>query len=240
MDTAPATPHDGPEGTDRRCPVAPPGNGRFPPTLRVAPEQQVPTLRLLGRGDEREALDCLLRSAREGRSGALVVRGEPGISKSALLGCAAGSAAGFGVARSCGVEAEKELSFAALQHLCGPVRGRIAGLPGPQAQALEVAFRLSSGVSPDRFLVGLAVLSLLSVLAVEQPMLWVVDDVQAGSGLRSGARFRGPPAGGRSGRAAIRDAGRYSGCGPAKTCRRSPAWLRWTSAASVMGTRGRC
>jgi DNA-binding CsgD family transcriptional regulator len=144
----------------------------------AAPAQPAPAVRLLGRGNEREALDGVLRGAREGRSGTLVARGEPGIGKSALLGYAARSAAGFQVARWCGVEAERELSFAALQQLCGPAEGRIADLPGPQADALDVAFGLRRGTAPDRFLVGLAVLTLLSALAEEQPVLWIVDDAQ--------------------------------------------------------------
>jgi DNA-binding CsgD family transcriptional regulator len=148
------------------------------PALQVVPEQPVAALRFFGREEELEALDCLLRGAVGGRSGALVVRGEAGIGKSALLGYAERAAAGFRVARLCGVEAEKELGFAALQQLCGPAVGRIADLPGPQAEALEVAFGLRGGPAADPFLVGLAVLSLLSALAEEQPVLWIVDDVQ--------------------------------------------------------------
>jgi DNA-binding CsgD family transcriptional regulator len=148
------------------------------PALLVAPEQPVAALRFLGRDVELEALDCLLRGALGCRSGALVVRGEAGIGKSALLGYAARTAAGFRVAHVCGVEAEKELSFAALQQLCGPAEGRIADLPGPQADALEVAFGLRRGPAADPFLVGLAVLSLLSALAEERPVLWIVDDAQ--------------------------------------------------------------
>jgi DNA-binding CsgD family transcriptional regulator len=144
----------------------------------VAPEQPIAALAFLGRGEERAALDCLLRSALEGRSGALVVRGEAGIGKSALLSYTARTAAAFRVAHWCGAEAEKELSFAALQQLCGPAEDQIAGLPGPQADALEVAFGLRRGPAPDPFLIGLAVLSLLSALAEEQPVLWIVDDVQ--------------------------------------------------------------
>jgi len=152
----------------------------LPPDARllVVPEQSVAAPRFLGRGKEREALDCLLRSALGGRSGALVVRGEAGIGKSTLLSYTARTAAGFRVAHLCGVEAEKELSFAALQQLCGPAAGRIAGLPGPQADALEVAFGLRRGPAAAPFLVGLAVLSLLSALAEEQPVLWIVDDAQ--------------------------------------------------------------
>jgi DNA-binding CsgD family transcriptional regulator len=148
------------------------------PALLVVPEQPVAAPRFLGRGTELEALDCLLRNALGGRSGGLVVRGEAGIGKSSLLGYAARSAAGFRVAHLCGVEAEKELSFAALQQLCGPAEGRIAQLPGPQADALEVAFGLRRGPAADPFLVGLAVLSLLSALAEEEPVLWIVDDAQ--------------------------------------------------------------
>ncbi|MGD0702832.1 MAG: AAA family ATPase [Trebonia sp.] len=148
------------------------------PDLLVAPEQPVAALRIFGRGAELEALDRLLRSALRGCSGALVVRGEAGIGKSALLGYAARSAAVFRVAHLCGVEAEKELSFAAVQQLCGPAEGRIADLPGPQADALEVAFGLRRGPAADPFLVGLAVLGLLSALAEKQPVLWIVDDAQ--------------------------------------------------------------
>ena len=135
-------------------------------------------MRFLGRGDERVALGGLLSGARQGRSGALVIRGEPGIGKSAVLDYAARSAAGFQVAQACGVEAERELSFAGLQLLCGPAADRIRDLPAPQADALEVALGLRRGEPPDRFMVGLAVLSLLSALAEEQPVLWVIDDAQ--------------------------------------------------------------
>jgi hypothetical protein len=156
--------------------AAEPRSGR--PALLAGTEQPVAALRFFGRSEELEALDCLLRGAVGGRSGALVVRGEAGIGKSALLGYAARSAPGFGVSHLCGVEAEKELGFAALQQLCGPAEGLIADLPGPQADALEVAFGLRRGPAADPFLVGLAVLSLLSALAEEQPVLWVVDDAQ--------------------------------------------------------------
>jgi AAA ATPase domain len=148
------------------------------PAPPVAPEQPIAAPAFLGRGEELEALDCLLRNALGGRSGSLVVRGEAGIGKSALLSYAARTAAAFRVAHWCGAEAEKELSFAALQQLCGPAEDRIAGLPGPQADALEVAFGLRRGPAADPFLVGLAVLSLLSALAEEQPVLWIVDDAQ--------------------------------------------------------------
>ena len=115
-------------------------------------------------------------AARAGRSGVLVVRGAPGIGKTALLEDAIESASGFRVARTAGVESEMELAFAALHQLCAPMLDRVDRLPGPQRDALGVAFGLSAGDVPDRFLVGLAALSLLSEVAAEQPLLCVVDD----------------------------------------------------------------
>jgi DNA-binding CsgD family transcriptional regulator len=133
---------------------------------------------LLDRLPERAALSQLLDAARAGRSGVLVVRGEPGVGKTALLDWAVGSAAGLRVARVAGVESEMELAFAALQQLCAPMLDKLEGLPDPQRAALGVAFGLSAGAAPDRFLVGLAVLSLLSEAAGQQPLLCVVDDAQ--------------------------------------------------------------
>ena len=108
---------------------------------------------LLDRLPERTALSQLLDAARAGRSGVLVVRGEPGVGKTALLEYAVGSAGGLRVARVAGVESEMELAFAALQQLCAPMLGQGAGLPDPQRAALGVAFGLSTGPPPDRFLV---------------------------------------------------------------------------------------
>ena len=133
---------------------------------------------LLDRLPERAALGRLLDAARAGHSGVLVMRGEPGIGKTALLEYAIGSAAGLRVARVAGVESEMELAFAALQQLCAPMLGRLAGLPEPQRDALRVAFGLNAGAAPDRFLVGLAALSLLSGVAERQPLLCVIDDAQ--------------------------------------------------------------
>ena len=133
---------------------------------------------LLDRLPERAALSGLLDAARAGRSGVLVVRGEPGVGKTALLDWAIESAAGLRVARVAGVESEMELAFAALQQLCAPMLDKLAGLPDPQRAALGVAFGLETGAAPDRFLVGLAVLSLLSEAAEQQPLLCVVDDAQ--------------------------------------------------------------
>jgi DNA-binding CsgD family transcriptional regulator len=133
---------------------------------------------LLDRVPERAALSELLDAARAGRSGVLVMRGEPGVGKTALLENAIESAAGLRVARATGVESEMELAFAALQQLCAPMLDKLAGLPDPQRDALGVAFGLKTGAAPDRFLVGLAALSLLSEVAEQQPLLCVIDDAQ--------------------------------------------------------------
>ena len=137
-----------------------------------------PATGLLGRRGERVALDRLLDRTRAGRSAVLVVRGEPGIGKTALLHYAADRAAGFRVVRAWGVESEMELPFAGLHQLCVPMLDRLERLPGPQRDALRVAFGLAEGVAPDCFLVGLAVLSLLADVAAEQPVACLVDDVQ--------------------------------------------------------------
>jgi len=131
---------------------------------------------LLGRSREREALDRLLRAARSGRGGVLVVRGEPGVGKTALLDDTAKTAEGFRVLRTAGVEGEQEFPYAALQRFCGPSLDRIDQLPAPQRDALAVAFGLAAGPAPNRFLVALAVLGLLSSLATDQPLLGLVDD----------------------------------------------------------------
>jgi DNA-binding CsgD family transcriptional regulator len=130
---------------------------------------------LLGREREREALDRLLDG---GRGGVLVVYGEPGIGKTALLEYAVETGRDFRVARICGVESEMELAFAALQQLCWPYLELIEHLPEPQRNALAVAFGLGVGQAPNPFLVGLAVLGLLAEVAEEQPLLCVVDDGQ--------------------------------------------------------------
>ena len=131
---------------------------------------------LVGRREERAALEALLAAAREGRSGVLVLHGEAGVGKSALLDDAAASACGFRVARATGVQSERELAFGALHQLCAPLRDRLDGLPPPQRDALGAAFGLSAGTAPERFLVGLATLSLLSATAEEGPLLCVVED----------------------------------------------------------------
>jgi DNA-binding CsgD family transcriptional regulator len=134
--------------------------------------------RLLGRGKECGELDRLLSEARGGQSGVLAVIGEPGMGKSELLGYAVARASGFHVARAAGIESELELPFAALQQLCRPILDRLDQLPSPQRDALQVAFGMRTGDSPSRFLVGLAVLSLLSEVGKSYPVLCVVDDAQ--------------------------------------------------------------
>jgi DNA-binding CsgD family transcriptional regulator len=133
---------------------------------------------LRGRRDECSALDGLLDGARGGRSGALVVRGDAGVGKTALLDYAIASAADLGIVRALGVESERELAFAALHQLCVPILDRLQRLPGPQSDALRVTFGLSDGSVPDRFLVGLAVLGLLAEAAEERALVCVVDDAQ--------------------------------------------------------------
>jgi DNA-binding CsgD family transcriptional regulator len=133
---------------------------------------------LIGRDAERARLGQLVKAARGGHSAVLVISGAPGVGKTALLDHAVESAAGLRVARVAGVEPEMELAYAALQQLLSPMLDLADRLPGPQRDALEVALGLKAGPTPDRFLVGLAALSLLSGAAAEQPMLCVVDDVQ--------------------------------------------------------------
>jgi DNA-binding CsgD family transcriptional regulator len=133
---------------------------------------------LFDRGPEKEALDRVLAAVREGLSGALVVRGEAGIGKSALLEYAVESAADMQVARAVGIESEMELGFAALHQLLVPFLGRVERLPAPQREALGSAFGLAEGVAGDLFLVGLAALTLLADAATERPLLCVVDDGQ--------------------------------------------------------------
>jgi DNA-binding CsgD family transcriptional regulator len=133
---------------------------------------------LLGRVEERRRLADLLRSARERHAGAVVLRGEAGIGKSALLEDLAEKSRDCCVCRTAGVESEMELPYAGLQQLCGPLVGRLADLPTVHRNALERVFGLSTGSPPDRILVGVAVLDLIAMAAQEQPLLWLVDDAQ--------------------------------------------------------------
>ncbi|NRQ31921.1 AAA family ATPase [Nonomuraea sp. NN258] len=133
---------------------------------------------LLNRQRERAELDGLLGDVRSGRGRVLVLRGEAGVGKSALLHHTVGAAADMRVARAAGVESEMELTFAGLHLLLAPLLDRLESLPAPQRDALAVAFGLREGGTPDRFLVGLAVLTLLAEAAEERALLCVVDDAQ--------------------------------------------------------------
>jgi predicted ATPase len=132
---------------------------------------------LYGRLRERELIAALCAGAHEGRSGVLVIRGEPGVGKSALLQDAARQADGMYLLHGTGVESEVELAFAALHQLLRPLLDRLERLPSPQAGALRGAFGLDDS-QPDRFLVELATLSLLAEVAQERPVLCLIDDAQ--------------------------------------------------------------
>src|SRR3954463_11991013 len=138
----------------------------------------IPQPGLLGRRSETAMLDELLEAVRAGESRALAIRGDPGVGKTALLEYVVEHAMGCRVARAAGVQAEMELAFAGLHQLCAPMLDRLDRLPGPQRDALSTAFGLSAGEPPDRFLVGLAVLSLLSEVAEERPLICAVDEAQ--------------------------------------------------------------
>ena len=133
---------------------------------------------LRGRRVEVDAIDELIEAVRAGESRALVVRGEPGVGKTALLGLRGRTGVGLSVERAVGVQSEMELAFAALHQLCAPMLDRLERLPVPQRDALRTAFGISPGPAPDLFLVGLAVLSLLSDVAEERPLICLVDDEQ--------------------------------------------------------------
>jgi DNA-binding CsgD family transcriptional regulator len=133
---------------------------------------------LVGRRRECEELDRLLEDVRAQQSRVMVVRGEPGVGKTALVEYLLRNAAGCRIGRAAGVESELELAFSGLHQLCGPMLDRLENLPGPQRDALGVAFGIIDGPSPDRFVAGLAALSLLAAVAEERPLVCVVDDAQ--------------------------------------------------------------
>jgi DNA-binding CsgD family transcriptional regulator/tetratricopeptide (TPR) repeat protein len=137
-----------------------------------------PAAGLTGRLAERAVLDRFVAGVRAGEGRALVLRGEPGVGKTALLDYLAGRAPGCRVVRAAGVQSEMELAFAGLHQLCAPMLDQAESLPVPQREALRTAFGLSAGPVPDRFLVGLAVLGLLSETAGERPLVCVIDDQQ--------------------------------------------------------------
>jgi DNA-binding CsgD family transcriptional regulator/tetratricopeptide (TPR) repeat protein len=134
--------------------------------------------RLVGRRSECEALDQLLTDALAGRSQVIVVRGEAGVGKSALLRYLSEQVAGWTVATAVGVESEMELAYSGLHQLCGPMLDHLDRLPVPQSEALATVFGQRTGPPPDRFLVGLAALTLFAEIAEEQPLVCIIDDAQ--------------------------------------------------------------
>ncbi|TCO42336.1 regulatory LuxR family protein [Kribbella antiqua] len=144
--------------------------------MPVGPVGSSPGKNLHGRATECAQLGQMLVAARSGESRVLVLRGDAGVGKSALLDFAVTSADGMRTLRALGVESEMELAFAALHQLCAPLLDRLTDVPAPQRVALETAFGVRAGAPPDRFLVALAVLSLLSNVSEERPLLCVVDD----------------------------------------------------------------
>src|SRR6201997_2896030 len=134
--------------------------------------------RLIGRAGECRELDALLEAVRRGESRSLVIRGGAGVGKTALLEYLTGRAADCRVIGVTGVQSEMELAFAALHQLCAPLLDRLEALPAPQREALQITFGLIPGPVPDRLLVGLAMLGLLSEAATERPLVCLVDDAQ--------------------------------------------------------------
>jgi hypothetical protein len=144
----------------------------------VAMSRAMPTPALRGRQSECELLRQVLTDARAGNSQVLVLRGDPGCGKTALLGYLSGLLVGWRRLEAVGVESEMELAYSGLHQLCSPVLDHLDRLPRPQRDALAVVFGLSSGPPPDRFLVALATLTLLDQVAEDEPLACVVDDAQ--------------------------------------------------------------
>jgi DNA-binding CsgD family transcriptional regulator len=139
---------------------------------------QTPLIELIGREAETQATDALLRAARGGMSATLVLRGEAGVGKTSILLAAERQAEGFRVLRVDGIQAEENLGFAALHRLLLPVLGESTHLPAPQRRALEATFGAIELAPPDRFLIGLAVLTLLAGISARRPLLCIIDDGQ--------------------------------------------------------------
>ena len=152
-------------------------NSRSSPVASISAARS-PEQRLRGRRTQCQVLDRLVASARSGESGVVVLRGEAGVGKTALLDYLAANATGCRVARIAGDESEMELAFAGLHQFCSPMLDHLDRIPFPQRVALATAFGLEAGEPPDRFLVGLAVLSLLAEVAEAQPLVCLVDDAQ--------------------------------------------------------------
>ena len=135
-------------------------------------------MHLIDRRAECSLLDGVLRDVRSGESRVLVLHGDPGVGKSALLEYLARNATDCRLVRAAGVESEMELAYAALHQLCLPMVDHLDRLPAPQRDALSVAFGLSAGPTPDRLMIGMAVLSLFSDVADAQPLVCLIDDLQ--------------------------------------------------------------
>jgi AAA ATPase domain len=133
---------------------------------------------LLGRREEQRRLAALLHGVREGQAGVLVLRGEAGIGKSALLRDIAKNADGFCICRAGGVESEMELAYAGLQQLCGPLTEYNVELTTLHQNVLDQVFGLTQGAPPERYLVGIAALDLVATVAKKQPIVWLIDDAQ--------------------------------------------------------------
>ncbi|HET6197179.1 MAG TPA: ATP-binding protein, partial [Acetobacteraceae bacterium] len=133
-------------------------------------------MRLLGRRAECEFLDTVLADAVAGQSRVVVLRGDAGAGKSALLDYAMRRGCGWRIATAVGIESETEMAYGGLHQLCAPMLDRLDRLPGPQRSALATVFGLETGTAPDRFMVGLATLTLLADVAEAQPLLCLVDD----------------------------------------------------------------
>ncbi|MBV8293058.1 MAG: AAA family ATPase [Mycobacterium sp.] len=133
---------------------------------------------LINRRAERTLLDGVLQAVRSGQSRVLVLHGDPGVGKSALMDYVASRVSGCRLVRAAGIESEMELAHAALHQLCAPLLDRLDDLPPPQRDALSTAFALSTGPTPDRLLLGLAVLGLVSAAAEDQPLVCLIEDLQ--------------------------------------------------------------
>ncbi len=156
-----------------RAQLASPDGNAFAPDWQKGPERP-----LLDRGSERTRIDDVLERVRHGFSGTLVLRGSPGAGKTSLLDYAVGAASGFCISATAGVYSEINLPYSAMHQLLFPFLPLIDDLPAPQQQALRVAFGLDAGPPPERFLVGLACMTLVSRAAADRPVLCAVDDAQ--------------------------------------------------------------
>lgn len=140
--------------------------------------------RLRGRDSECATFRGLLATVQSGHSQVVVLRGEAGVGKTALLEYVSELASGIRCVQVAGVQSDMELAFAGLQQLCAPLLNHLDELPEPQREALNVAFGRGVGATPDRFLVGLAVLSLIAAAANDQPLLCLIDDAQCSTRCR--------------------------------------------------------